>query len=301
LVGITLYAIGIMLPRIDEETVEAAEGCEEQRREKEREPEAGLAGDCRDEGGGGEADAYSELFGESVRALSGVNEDEVSEDEDSEDEVEVDGFVREARKEDGEGDGTEKDSGEKGCAVAIVEAVAGFEGGVAGRLGVEDAIGCVERPDGDEHGERGGEGKVDVVGGGDEPGPERGYRGGVEGEEVPESERGVGFGGHLFILGVWVGWKNRAIARCWRSCVGRERVPFGLRSGQVLRSATDDETVRCFGRNDDSEELGRRTGKRQELTGERAYIPTLRKRREGWGTRSVEVGRMEGKSNCKAR
>jgi hypothetical protein len=64
-----------------------------------------------------------------------------------------------------------------------VEVMAGFE-----RVLVEEAVGGVERPDGEEHGEDGGCGEVDVVGAGDEPGPESGYGRGVEGEEMPEGE-----------------------------------------------------------------------------------------------------------------
>ena len=80
--------------------------------------------------------------------------------------------------------------------MAVVEVVASFEVLVMGWVGVEDAgihqtgihqtIGGVEHPDGDDHGERGGDGKVDVVGGGDEPCPENGDSGSVEGEKMPE-------------------------------------------------------------------------------------------------------------------
>lgn len=89
-----------------------------------------------------------------MRALGSVDEDEVSEDEAAEDEVEVDSFRGEAGKEDREGDGGEEDSGDKGGTVAMMEAVAGFEGGFVGGLCVEKPIAGIERPDGDEHGER---------------------------------------------------------------------------------------------------------------------------------------------------
>ena len=55
---------------------------------------------------------------------------------------------------------------------------------------------------------------MEVVGAGDEPGPERGYGRGIEGEEMPESEGGASAGyrlgwccgGHSSILGgVWGG------------------------------------------------------------------------------------------------
>ena len=59
--------------------------------------------------------------------------------------------------------------------------MAGFEG-----VGVEEAVGGVERPHSEEHGEDGGDGEVEVIGAGNEPRPEGGYRGGVEREEMPE-------------------------------------------------------------------------------------------------------------------
>ncbi len=97
-------------------------------------------------------------------------------------------------KKQGKSDGGKQDSGEEGGAVAMVEEVAGFEVFVMGGVGLEEArvhqaIGSVEHPDGDGHGKCGGDGKVDVVGGGDEPRPEYGDGGGVEREKVPERER----------------------------------------------------------------------------------------------------------------
>ncbi|MCU1224223.1 MAG: hypothetical protein JWQ42_2316 [Edaphobacter sp.] len=112
--------------------------------------------------------------------LGGVDDDEVSEDKAAEDEVEVDGFGREARKKDCEPYGSEKDTDEEAVAVPVVEAMAGFEGGFVWGLGVEAAVGGVERPDSEEHGKGGAEGKVDAVGGGNEAGPEDSYGGSVE-------------------------------------------------------------------------------------------------------------------------
>ena len=60
-------------------------------------------------------------------AARSVDEDEVAADQASEDEVEVDGLGFEVREKYCEGDGGEKDSGEEGCAVAMVEVVASFE------------------------------------------------------------------------------------------------------------------------------------------------------------------------------
>ena len=48
----------------------------------------------------------------------------------------------------------------------MVEVVAGFEG-----VFVEEAVGGVEAPDSQEHGEDGGWGEIDVVGAGYEPCP----------------------------------------------------------------------------------------------------------------------------------
>jgi hypothetical protein len=75
----------------------------------------------------------------------------------------------------------------------MVEVVASFEVFVMGWIGVEEAgvhqtIGCVEHPDCDGHCECGGDRKVDVVGGGDEPCPEDGDGWSVEGEKMPERE-----------------------------------------------------------------------------------------------------------------
>jgi hypothetical protein len=152
-----------------------------------------MTGDGGDEGGGGKEDADGNLFGQTMGAAGGVDEDEVAEEESAEQKVEVDGFGGESEKEWGESYGGEQNSCEKGSAVAVMEVVAGFEVLLARRLAVEEAsveeaVGGVEHPDGDEHGEDGGEGKADVVGGSDEPDPERGYGGSVEREEVPEVE-----------------------------------------------------------------------------------------------------------------
>jgi hypothetical protein len=138
-----------------------------------------LSGYGGDEGGGGEEDADGDLLGQTVSAARGVYEDEVSEDQAAEDEVEADGFGFEAGKEQGEGNGGDEDASEEGGAVAMVEEVARFEGVGLGGLGVEETVGGVEHPHGDGHGERGGEREAEVVGAGDEPGPERGYGGGV--------------------------------------------------------------------------------------------------------------------------
>jgi len=126
-------------------------------------------------------------------AVCSVDEDEVAADQAPEDEVEVYRLGFKVREKDCEGDGGEEDSGEEGCAMAVVEVVASFEVFVMGRIDVEEAgvhqaIGGVEHPDGDGHCERGGDGQVDVIGGGDEPCPENSDGWSVEGEKMPERE-----------------------------------------------------------------------------------------------------------------
>ena len=88
-----------VLPGVDEEAVEAAEGGEEECGGEQGEAQVGTAGDGGDEGGGGEEEADGDLLGESVGAACGVDEDEVAGDEASEDEVEADGFGFEVREE----------------------------------------------------------------------------------------------------------------------------------------------------------------------------------------------------------
>jgi len=61
--------------------------------------------------------------------------------------------------------------------MAMVEVVARFEVRLTPALAVERArvqqtVGGIEHPDGDEHREDGGQRKPDTVGGGDEPDPE---------------------------------------------------------------------------------------------------------------------------------
>jgi len=67
----------------------------------------------------------------------------------------------------------------------MVEVVAGFERSDVERVfgeqaRVEEPVGDVEHPDGEEHSGDAGCGQVDVVGEGDEPGPECGDGWGVE-------------------------------------------------------------------------------------------------------------------------
>ena len=164
-----------------------------------------MSRDGGDEGGRGETDAYGEFFGVAVGVLCGVDDDKVSEDQTAEDEIEADGCDFKAGKKDCQGYRGEDDSGEEGFAMLMVKVMAGFESVL-----VEEAVGGVEAPDGEEHGEDRGDGEVDVVNAGDEPGPESGYGGGVEGEEVPEGE-GIAVADGLVWRGVW-----RVRRRGWR-------------------------------------------------------------------------------------
>ncbi len=155
----------VVLPGVDEEAVEAAEGGEEKCGGKEGWAEVRVAGYCGDEDGGGEADAYGDLFGEAWGGFGfggvvewDVDEDEVAEDQTSQDEIEVDGFRGNAWEEDGQGEGGEEDSCEEDGSVAMVEVMTGFEVGGRGGLGVEEAVGGVERPDSDGHREDRGDG-----------------------------------------------------------------------------------------------------------------------------------------------
>jgi hypothetical protein len=121
-------AVIVVFPGVDVEAVEAAEGGEEKRGREKRQAEIGTAGDCGDEGGGGEAKADGDLFGETMGgAVKCVDDDEVAAHQASEDEIEVDGLCVEAREKSREGDGGEDDSGEEGWAMTMVEEVAGFE------------------------------------------------------------------------------------------------------------------------------------------------------------------------------
>ncbi len=74
-----------------------------------------------------------------------------------------------------EGDGSGSDEGEEASAVAMMEEVSSFEAGgrlvVGERPGVEEAIGGVEHPNGDEHGGGLDPGERDAGAEGDEEGP----------------------------------------------------------------------------------------------------------------------------------
>ena len=76
----------------------------------------------------------------------------------------------------------------------MVEVMASFErSGVERVLGeqarIEEPIGDVEHPDGEEHCQNADHRETNMVGRGDEPSPERGDGGGVEREEMPAIQR----------------------------------------------------------------------------------------------------------------
>lgn len=159
---------GGVLPGVDEEAVEAAERGEEECGREQGEAKLRLAGYGGDEGCGGEEDADGNLLGHAVGELllglgaaCNVDEDEVAEDQPAEDEIEMDRTGLEAGKEESKTARGYEDAGEEGGAVSVVEAVADFKGVVVDGLGVEEAsvheaVGGVEHPDSDGHGEGGG-------------------------------------------------------------------------------------------------------------------------------------------------
>ncbi len=151
-------SVGV-LPGVEEEAVEGAGGGEEDGDRQEVEAELGQTRDGGDEDGGGEEDADGELFREAMGAVGArVDEKEVGGEQCREENVDAECVHVKRAQESGECAGGEEDAGEEGAAMTVVEDVAGFEI-VRGllrveRAGVEEAIGDVENPDGDEH--RGG-------------------------------------------------------------------------------------------------------------------------------------------------
>jgi hypothetical protein len=180
-----------VLPGVDEEAVEAAESCEQNRKRKQRDAEIGTAGDGGNEGGCGEEEADSDLLREAVSAAGGVNENEVPGEQAAEDEIEVDGCGFEMGEKDCERDGGCHDDGKECAAMAIVKVVTGFEVSFCygpDEAGIEKAIGSVKHPDREKHGNDADGWQEKVIGGGDEPDPERGKGRGVEREQMPESQ-----------------------------------------------------------------------------------------------------------------
>ena len=89
----------------------------------------------------------------------------------------------------------------------MVEVVAGFEMLLLSRLAVDQArveqpVGGIQHPDGDEHRDDGRERKPDVVSGCDEPDPQRSHCGRIERKQMPErDERSMVFGVRLLSCG----------------------------------------------------------------------------------------------------
>ena len=183
--------LGIVLPCINKEAVEAAKRGQKKRRRQQREAQLGPARDRGNEGSGGKEDADGDLLGKAMGAAGGVDEDEVSEEQAAEDEVEVDRLGGETEQQRRECCRSQQYPGKEEAAMTVVKVVAGFEVLLLPRLAVEQprvekAVGGVEHPHGDKHrGDRRG-GKADVVGGGDEPHPESGDGGSIEREQMPE-------------------------------------------------------------------------------------------------------------------
>jgi hypothetical protein len=190
-----------MLPRVDEEAVEAAKRGQKKCRWQQWKAQLRLSRHCGDKGGSGEEDANGDLFGKAVSAAGGVDEDEVSEEKAAQNEIEVNGFSGESKEKRGKGCRGQQYPHKEGAAMAVVEVVSGFEmlllpGLAVERASVEEAISSVEHPHGDEHRGDGREGKTDVIGRGDEPDPERSYSRGVKREKMPERQ------GRAMIFGV---------------------------------------------------------------------------------------------------
>jgi len=178
-----------MLPRIDEETVEAAERGQQKRRRKKGEPEAGLARDRRDKGRRGEADADGDLLGKTMSAPGRVDDHEVAEDQPAEDEIEPDRLLGNARQKKGQKDRRDPNPGHEHRAVPLMEVVAGFEPIGAYGMRVQQTISGIERPDSGCHRDQGGCVKWNVIDVGDEPGPEGGDGRGVKREQMPQDQR----------------------------------------------------------------------------------------------------------------
>ena len=119
-----------------------------------------------------------------------MDQDEVSEEQAAKNEIEVDGFCGEAEQKWCERHRSQKNARDERCAMAMVKVVTRFEVRFTPALAVERAsvqqtVGGIEHPDGEEHREGRRKRQPDVVGGGDEPDPERCYRRGIEREEMP--------------------------------------------------------------------------------------------------------------------
>jgi hypothetical protein len=112
-----------MFPVVDEETVEAAECCEECCEGEQRDAEVWTPG----YGGCGEEEADGDLLWKAVSAAGCVYEDEVADEQAAEDEVEVNSLRFETGKKYCKREGCQQNSGEEGTAETVVEEVPGFE------------------------------------------------------------------------------------------------------------------------------------------------------------------------------
>jgi hypothetical protein len=123
-----------------------------------------------------------------------VDEQEPAAQQRSEEGVEAESFGQQMRAEGCQRDRGKRNERGEDAAVTVVEVVALFEGAAGAR--VKQAIGGVEDPHCDEHGDNGGRRKCNAAGPGYEPRPESSNRGCIERKQMPEGERGVG--GDLF-------------------------------------------------------------------------------------------------------
>ncbi len=142
------------------------------------------AGDRRDEDGGGEEDTNRDFLGKaSIGGGPRVDEQKPRSKEGGQQRVEMESADVNAVQEIDQQECSYTDEAEKLCAMEVMEVMAGFEVVV-----VEQTVGGVDHPDGDEHGCRRGPRKRDAGTSREEPGPESCDRGSVEREKMPECE-----------------------------------------------------------------------------------------------------------------
>ena len=113
-----------------------------------------------------------------------MNQDEVAGEEGSKNEKEMKRGGQELGDKSSQRDDGDAERQEKGLTVAVMEEMAMLEISRAGldveRLRVQKTIGRIECPDHEEHSDQAGGREVEGAGGGDERGPMRRDRGGVE-------------------------------------------------------------------------------------------------------------------------
>ncbi len=165
-----------VLPSIDVDAVERTDCGEENDDRKQRYPQSWRAGDRREEDRGGEEDADGELLRETqpfaFRKRLDVNEQQPYREKSAEHGIEAQCARIEARQQHSQQSRGRCHAGEKAAAMTVMEAVAGFQNGYIFSCqcsslpvtrqedaGVQQAVGDVDHPDGEEHGCRCGPGQ----------------------------------------------------------------------------------------------------------------------------------------------